>query len=208
MEGWAGTVLAGTAAGLTATDLPRGNAPKPVLFPHFPDRLHAFVWRNWQLVPARRMAEVIGAGSSDVVRLGRSMGLAGPPRITVEQQRRAALSIIKRNWHLLSYEQLLQLLGWTAEEMAFTLREDDFLFVKLGNLKPQCERLQYRSPDAGTRERASAIAGILRAEFPQGVGEPEQPLFEFVKELSRPLMAAGVRSAGARAVLPPGCCFV
>src|ERR1039457_4792878 len=136
------------------------------------------------------MAEVIGAGSSDVVRLGRSMGLSGPPRITVEQQRRAALSIIRRNWHLLSYEQLLRLLGWTPEEMAFTLREDDFLFVKLGTLKPQCEPLHYRPPDAHTRERARAIAEILRVEFPAGVGVPEQPLFEFVKELSRPPNAA------------------
>ena len=78
---------------LTAADLPRGNAPPPVPFPHFPDHLHAFVWRNWQLVPARRMAEVVGAGAGDVVRLGRSMGLAGPPRITVEQQRRMVLAM-------------------------------------------------------------------------------------------------------------------
>jgi hypothetical protein len=205
LEGWAGAAPGGMDSGLTAADLPRGSAPKPVPFPHFPDRLHAFVWRNWQLVPARRMAEVVGASAGDILRLGRSMGLAGPPRITVEQQRRGTLSIIKRNWHLLSYEQLLQLLGWTAEQMAYTLREDDFLFVKLGNLKPQCERLQYRPPDALARDRAQAIAGILRAEFPKGVGEPEQPLFEFVKELSRPPKGAGVRSAGASAFSPRYC---
>ena len=205
MEGWAGTALAATAAGLTAADLPRGSAPRPVAFPHFPDRLHALVWRNWQLVPAPRLAEVVGASVGDIVRLGRSMGLSGPPRITVEQQRRAALSVIKRNWHLLPYEQLLQLLGWTAEEMAFTLREDDFLFVKLGNLKPQCERLQFRPPDARARERARAIAGILRAEFPAGVGQPEQPLFEFVKELSRPPKSGGGRVAGASAFSPRFC---
>src|ERR1035441_7632816 len=204
-ESWAGTAPAGKAADLTAADLPRGIAPKPVPFPHFPDRLHAFVWRNWQLVPARRMAEVVGTSAAEIVRMARSMGLAGPPRITVEQQRRAALSIIKRNWHLLNYEQLLQLLGWTAEEMAFTLREDDFLYVKLGNLKPQCERLQYRPPDAPARERARAISGILRAEFPRGVGEPEQPLFEFVKELSRPPKSGGARSAGASAFSPRFC---
>ncbi|HEY5482071.1 MAG TPA: hypothetical protein VIL39_11360, partial [Verrucomicrobiae bacterium] len=88
VEGWAGAAPAVKEAVLTAADLPRGNAPKPVPFPHFPDRLHAFVWRNWQLVPARRMAEVVGASAGDIVRLGRSMGLSGPPRITVEQQRR------------------------------------------------------------------------------------------------------------------------
>ena len=31
--------------------------------------------------------------------------------------------------------------------MAFTLREDDFLFVKLGNLKPRCEPLRYQRSD-------------------------------------------------------------
>src|ERR1035438_4287103 len=56
VEDWAGAAPAGKEALLTAADLPRGSAPKPVPFPHFPDRLHAFVWRNWPLVPARRMA--------------------------------------------------------------------------------------------------------------------------------------------------------
>jgi hypothetical protein len=205
VEGWAKSATADKEVGLTAADLPRGSAPKPVPFPHFPDRLHAFVWRNWQLVPARRMAEVVGASAGEIVRLGRSMGLSGPPRITVEQQRRAALTIIKRNWHLLPYEQLLQLLGWTAEEMAFTLREDDFLFVKLGNLKPQCEPLRYRLPDARAQARAREIARILRAEFPAGVGEPAQPLFEFVKELSRPPKAAAAQPARASAFSPRFC---
>ncbi len=190
---------------MTAADLPRGSAPKPVPFPHFPDRLHAFVWRNWQLVPARRMGEVVGAGASDIVRLGRSMGLAGPPNITLEQQRRAALTIIKRNWHLLPYDQLLQLLGWTAEEMAFSLREDDFLFIKLGSLKPQCEPLRYRPPDERAQARAREIAGVLRAEFPQRVGEPEQPLFDFVRQLSRPPKGASHPAAGASVFSPRYC---
>jgi hypothetical protein len=204
-EGWAEATPARNEAGLTAADLPRGGAPQPVPFPHFPDRLHAFVWRNWQLVPARRMGEVVGASAGDIVRLGRSMGLKGPPRITVQQQRRSALSVIRRNWHLLPYEQFLQLLGWTPEQMAFTLREDDFLFVKLGNLKPGCEPLRYHPPDTHAQARAQQIAGVLREEFPAGVGEPEEPLFEFVKQLSRPPKGGGVQAAGAGAFSPRFC---
>jgi hypothetical protein len=205
LEGWAGAAPAAEAGGLTAADLPKGSAPKPVLFPHFPDRLHAFVWRNWQLVPTRRMGEVVGASAGEIVQLGRSMGLAGPPRITVEQQRRSALSMIKRNWQLLPYEQLLQLLGWTAEQMAFTLREDDFLYAKLGSLKPACEPLRYSPPDAAAQARARDIAGVLHEEFPKGVGEPEQPLFQFVKDLSRPPKPAAARPAGASAFSPRYC---
>ncbi len=203
--GWAGTAPAVTEAGLSAADLPRGNAPKPVPFPHFPDRLHAFVWRNWQLVPARRMAQVVGTTAGEIVRLGRSMGLAGPPRITVEQQRRSALSVIRRNWHLLPYDQLLQLLGWTTEEMAFSLREDDFLFIKLGNLKPQCERLNYRPPNARASARAGEMAAVLRAEFPGGAGQSEQPLFEFIKQLSRPPKTGASTAPGASAFSPRFC---
>src|ERR1035437_8999734 len=205
VEGWAKELAGGKEVGLSAADLPQGSAPRPVPCQHFPDRLHAFVWRNWQLVPARRMGQVVGASTGEIVRLGQSMGLAGPPRISVEQQRRAALSIIKRNWQLLPYEQLLQLLGWTAAQMAFSLREDDFLYVKLGNLKPQCEPLRYVPSDARTQARVREIAGILRAEFPEGVGKPEQPLFEFVKELSRPPKAGQGRPAGASAFSPRYC---
>ena len=189
LEGWVGAAPAAGGGAQTAAELPKGPAPKPVACPHFPDRLHAFVWRNWQLVPAKRLGEVVGCSAKDIVRLGRSLGLAGPPKITTEQQRRAALSIIKRNWQLLPYEQLLPLLGWTAEQMAYTLREDDFFWVKLGNLKPQCEPLRYQPPDERARARAKEIAAVVKAEFPDGVGVPEQPLFEFVQDLSQPPQA-------------------
>ncbi|MDQ3815583.1 MAG: hypothetical protein M3347_16835, partial [Armatimonadota bacterium] len=42
------------------------------------------------------------------MRLGHALGLAGPPHITSQQSRRLGLSIIRRNWHLLPYSQLLQ----------------------------------------------------------------------------------------------------
>jgi hypothetical protein len=190
---------------MTAADLPMGSAPKPLPLPHFPDRLHAFVWRNWQLVPARRMAEVVGTGTGDIVRLGKRMGLAGPPRITVEQQRRSTLTIIRRNWHLLPYDQLLQLLGWTPEQMAFALREDDFLFVKLGNLKPRCEPLKYEAATGSVLEREREIAKTLQAEFPLGIGRTEAPLFEFVKQLSRPPRASPVALAKGGAFAPRFC---
>ena len=72
-------------------------------------------------------------------------------------------------------------------------------------MKPQCEPLRYRPPDARAQARAREIAGVLRAEFPEGVGEPEQPLFEFVKQLSRPPKAAAVQAARASAFSPRFC---
>lgn len=171
---------------LSATELPSGPTPQPVAMPHFPDPLHAFVWRNWQLVPIEQMAKVIGAAPEDVLRLGKAMGLSGPPAVTPEQQRRSYITVIRRNWHLLPYEQLLELLEWTPEKLAFTLREDDFLFVKLGSLKPHCERIQYAEPSEASQQRAREIAQTLKEEFPAGAGSMEEPLFGFVEQLSSP----------------------
>ena len=131
------------------------------------------------------MARVVGAKRADILRLGRAMGLGDPPRITRDQQARSYITVIKRNWHLLPYEQLLELLGWTAEQLAFTLREDDFLFIKLGNLKPDCEPLCYQPPDEKTLQREREIARILQEEFPKCAAQAADPLFGFVAQLSR-----------------------
>lgn len=166
--------------------LPAGASPPALPLEHFPSRLHAFVWRNWQLVPLDRLARVVDASPADLERIGHAMGLQGPPPITTGQQQRSYITVIKRNWHLLPYDQLLTLLGWEAEQLAYTLREDDFLFVKLGNLKPACEPLRYQPPDAATRAREEQIAKTVREYFPAGVGTAGKPLFEFVSALSQP----------------------
>ncbi|HOJ31951.1 MAG TPA: hypothetical protein PKY35_04580 [Candidatus Hydrogenedentes bacterium] len=166
--------------------LPEPVASPPVRLPHFPDRVHAFVWKNWQLVPAEKMALVLGTTPENVVGLGRSMGLSGPPEITEEQQRRSYITVIRRNWHLLPYDQLMQLLGWSEEQLAFTLREDDFLSVKLG-AKPDCAPLLYVAPDEAVLDKERHTAAVVREEFPDGVGELGEPLFAFVQKLSEPL---------------------
>lgn len=187
----------------TVPDLPKGSAPRPVSFNHFPSRLHALIWRNWQLVPVERLARVIGAKRADLVRMGRAMGLSDPPRVTHDQQRRSYLTVIRRNWHLLPYEQLLELLGWTPEQMAFTLREDDFLYTKLGNLKPDCLPLKYQAAAADILEREREIANIIRRELPAGVGQVEDPLFGFVERLSAKPAAARRRSSRTAAAGDP-----
>jgi len=184
-----------SAVGLA--NLPKGAAPKPVSCPHFPSRLHAFVWRNWPLVTPERMASVVGAKRGAIVRMGRAMGLGRPPRITRDLQARSYITVIKRNWHLLPYEQLLQLLDWTPDQMAFTLREDDFLYVKLGNLKPQCEPLRYQAPDAAMLRREREIAQIVATEFPDAGRAAQDELFGFVPDLSRPPAKAAARPPAA-----------
>jgi len=175
---------------ITPEVLPRGPTPEPLLLRHFPSRLHAFVWRNWPLVPVATLARVIGATSDQIREVAESMGLGRQPKITSEHLRRSALTIIKRNWHLLPYEQLLQLLGWTAAELAYTLREDDFLYIKLGSLKPKCEPIRY-----GPAADVSQIHGIVANEFRQGAREP---LFGFLQSLSRSGRSTRRKTTGLR----------
>lgn len=188
------------AVGLTVAELPKGKAPQSLIFSHFPDRMHAFVWRNWPLVPVERLARVIGASKAEVLRIGRAMGLGNPPRITRDQQARSHITVLNRNWHLLPYEQLLELLDWTPDLLAYTLREDDFLFVKLGNLKPQCAPLRYRPPDASMLQREREIAQVVRETFGNEASRAGDPLFGFVRRLAQkpPKPVESVRTGGLR----------
>lgn len=172
------------------TILPEGSAPAPVPLPHFPDRLHAFVWRNWTLVPLDRIAAVLQATPAQVQALGQAMGLAAPPKVTPLQLKRSYLTVIRRNWHLLSYEQLLQLLDWTPEHMAYILREDDFLYIKLGSFKPKCPPLLYRTPDDEAQKRSREIADLILKSFPAGLARGDDPLFGFLDDLTNPASPA------------------
>lgn len=170
--------------------LPATSDRAPVAVAHFPTPVHAFVWRNWQLVPTEKLAAVVGAEPEDIARMGAAMGLGTPPTIAPEIRKRAYISIIRRNWHLLPYPQMLALLDMSAEELAFTLREDDFLYIKLGSLKPDCPPLAYFPPDDATLAAETRLAEAMRTALADGAATLHEPLFQFVDDLSAPLTEA------------------
>jgi hypothetical protein len=191
---------------LVSAPLPVGDSPAPVPLPHFPDRVHAFIWRNYELVPLERMAQVLGTTPDRVLETAHAMGLPDPPAVTEEQQRRSYITIIRRNWHLLPYEQLVELLGWTEDELAYTLREDDFLWVKLGFKKPACERLTWTEPDAATREREATVRAVVKDDFPLGLRAEGDPLFGFVEALSAEVPGRP-KAAPSKSVYQPRYCY-
>ena len=143
------------AAGVSL--LPQGDAPAAIVSRHFPDRVHEFVWRNWNAVEPAKLAKILGAPTREIVTLASAMGLPREAVVPPEMRERGYVTLIRRNWHLLPYEQLLDLLEMTPERLAVTLREDDFLWVKLGQLKPKCEPLRYHPPDEAARRREAEI---------------------------------------------------
>ena len=107
----------------------------------FPDALSAYVWRNWPVVSVDRLADAIGASRADLEGVAAEMGLPVPqPAVSPLWRRKGYITVVRRNWHLLPYEQLLKVVDMTRAELAYSLTEDDFLFVKLGNTSRSVRR--------------------------------------------------------------------
>ena len=109
----------------------------------FPCRWQTVIFRNYCMVPAERIARVLACTAEDVHREAARLGLrAGEhdPRWLTE----GYITVIRNNWYLLPYDQLLTLLDFTEERLAFSLEKDDFLNVKLGRYKPDCARVVYQ----------------------------------------------------------------
>lgn len=168
------------------TTLPGENGQKPAIqYDYFPSRQHAFVWRNWTLVPAEKLAKVLGTSKRNVERLAESMGLNRKQRIEEEWgTSRGYITIIRRNWHLLPYEQLLRLLNMSRKELAYRLIEDDFLWTKLGKVKPKCEPLTYTEPDKHTQEKAARFAMDVQ-NYVQTAQYPSEPRFGFMRDFKK-----------------------
>jgi hypothetical protein len=182
--------------------LPEGSAPAAIVARHFPDRVHEFVWRNWNVVVPARLAKVVGASVQDIMAIAESMGLPPAGEIPKEMKSRGYVTLIRRNWHLLPYDQLLELVEMTPEQLDYALREDDMLWYKLGLLKPKCEPLRYHPPDEAARRRAAEIRRVVDADFGEELRRPAEPRFAFLRQFSKkspcPLAADG---QAVRAVL-------
>ena len=154
-----------------------------VALPHFPDKLHAFLWRNWNLVSLDRMATVVGATPQQLRELAIKIGLSKPVAVTSEQEQRSYLTVIRRNWHLLPRNQILDLLQWSDEKLTFTLQEDDFFYIKLGSQKPDCEPVHFRPSSAAVSKSEKWFKKNLRRVFPN----IRNPCFNLSKIFQRSL---------------------
>lgn len=187
-----------------AYPLPSTPDVAPLEISYFPTRMHCFVFKNWGLAPLDRMASVTGATPEQIQSIATSMGLPTAPTVSEDQWRRSYITVIRRNWHLLPYDQLQALLGFSEEELAFTLQEDDFLYVKLGLLKPKCAPLKYEKPTAEANARAKEIAAALSTYQPAIPSAEQDPLFGFVRELSAPVTTTA-QPAGKNLFTPRYC---
>ena len=71
--------------------LPEGDAAAAIVSGHFPDRVHEFVWRNWNAVEPAKLAKILGASVQDVTAIAESMGLPRTPTVPPEMKNRCGV---------------------------------------------------------------------------------------------------------------------
>jgi len=151
--------------------------------PHFPTRMQAFIFRNWEIVPKERIAACLSCNVSDVEKQAYKMGLKPQknPEIWLE---RGYISIIKLNWSLIPYEQLLKLLDWSEEKFAMVIKDEDFLKAKLVGYsqnarKLLCEKITYRELTEEEERKTKQIKKLLNDTITDNPVSKEP--FEFFK---------------------------
>ncbi len=135
--------------------LPEIERGKNIILPHFPTQMQAFIFRMWDMIPCARIAKVLKTTTDKIEKVAYDMGLA-PQKISNIWLTRGYITIIRSAWHVLPYNQLLELLDWSEEKLAYVMREDDFLGIKLGN-KPDCDEVIYRELTAEEKAQTKLL---------------------------------------------------
>lgn len=180
---------------MSFTKLPPVKKDKTISLQYFPDNFYAAVFRLWETVRADRIAYALGVSAETVEKAAYAMGLPCQ-KFNPEWKNRGYITTIRNAWHILPYEQLLPLLGWTEEKLALVLKEDDFLSTKLGGFKPFCEIVR---PEKITKEKEFKIEGIktIVQKYFSNIFDGATP-FDFFEEA--PTLSDGVSSKGLRLI--------
>lgn len=164
---------------------------------NFPTKWQAVIFRNYRMVPDARIAAVLGCTEADVAREAARLGLrvreANPDWLT-----RGFVTVIRSNWYLLPYEQLVTLLDCTEERLEFILKNEDFLDVKLGCAKPACEAVVYSPLTEAERAATEVIAATVRP-----LDASERRMFDIYRDTRDTEGACRTSAAGGRRMLHP-----
>jgi len=151
---------------------------KAIELPHFPTAHQAFIFRAYEYFPPEKIADILGTTPENIIRAAGELGLPDFPQ-REKWIKNGYITIIKRMWHILPFEQLLALLDMAEDTFAFVLRQEDFLDIKLSD-KPECERVEWRELTAEEAEKTAQIkkdiekldfSGVQPFEFSYNVPE-------------------------------------
>lgn len=159
-------------------------SPKAIQYTHFPTVYQAVIFRNWEMIQPSKLAEILETDEETILRAAEDMGLRVPPLVDERWLKYGYITILRNNWHLLPIEQLLKLLDWDEEQLYFALKEDDFLWIKLGRLKPKIDPVKYRPLNEKEQKQTEKIRETIVKYFRS---ETTWKPFGFLDELSQPV---------------------
>ena len=121
------------------------------------------VFRNWGMVRAEKLAEVLRTDEATVYNEARALGL---DRMSYDPDwvDKGFVTIIRNNWDVLPNEDIRTLLSVTEKEWHALLAEYDFLDVKLGE-KPVVHSVKYAPLSAAQRLQTEKIGAFVREKF-------------------------------------------
>lgn len=178
-----GALAFGAAMMLLATA--RAGEDAALVWP-FPDRLSAYVWRNWTIVPGDRMAAAIGARAEDLTRIAAEMGLPEQTAVAPEWAMLGRNTVIRRNWNLLPRSQWSKLVPGSREAFSNSDEHEDILKWQFGGgTYPDIPELVYDSAAADrSRLARQQIAARMQREGVEMSDAAWRP-FAFKRELDR-----------------------
>ena len=156
---------------------------------HFPTKFQALIFRLWECVPAKRLAEVLKTDENTVEQLAADMGL-GKQKWLDDWMTRGYISILRHAWNILPYSQLCQLLDWSEERLDYILKEDDFLGIKLAgwNLaRTDCGEVVYRPLTDEEKKRTAEIKNVIEKEILSIDALKAEPPFSFFADRYAPI---------------------
>ena len=128
---------------------------------NFPTRWQTVIFRNYRMVSNKNIAAVLGCSEADVEREALRMGLCKGD-CDPDWLERGYITVIRNNWYTLPYDQLMTLTGMPEDKFDFAINQEDFLWVKLGRTKPECEPVSYAPLTDKDIAQTEKIAKLVR----------------------------------------------
>ena len=157
---------------------PNTTNSEAVIEPYFPSAAHKLVWRNWDLVPAERIAAALKCQVDAVTRLAVTMGLE-PTQTPNRYESRTWFKVLCRNWDFVPFGQLTVLLNIPEAELRAMMI--NFYFVK-NHLGPEPKCPEVRLDDSATV--SGQVIPHFRSRPVEGIKEDR---FAFLEAMKRPI---------------------
>ncbi len=140
----------------------------------FPCLWQTVIFRNYGLVSTDKLAKTLGCDEQTVVSEAERLGI-GSVVYDKNWEDAGYQTMIRHNWYLLNYEQMMTLLGISEATLDYILKEEDFFYVKLGFTKPECEEIKYSPLTDEQKAETEKIAKTVK----KYLVEPDVKPFDF-----------------------------